>query len=135
MYAEGVVMYRKFTEQDIPLLKAEIEKDPEHSLVKENQTFLPEIMMNSKNVSLVFEDSQGVVFYTCFRRELLIDIQFCSVDKERIRQCFKEYIPIFAENFKKAGYVTISFTTKNRVLAFFLRRFGFKTEVIQRKAL
>ena len=128
-------MYRKFTEQDVPLLKAAIECDPEHRLVKENQSFLPEIMLDPQNISLVFEDSEGVVFYTCFRKEYRVDIQFRDINRDRIRKCFAEYIPAFTKVLKQNGVTALTFTTNNRVLAFFLRRFGFIKEEICRKVL
>jgi hypothetical protein len=126
-------MYRKLTEEDFELIKKAIEADPWHS---KDPNFKPEIFRDGPNVqSLVFEDNQGPVMYATFRKEMRVYIQFCNVDKARIRSVFSEYIEIFAAVFKKMGYIAINFTANTKALAWFMRKFGFHTEEVQRKTL
>jgi hypothetical protein len=124
-------MYRKLTEQDLEHLKSEISKDPTHCAIP---NFYEEFI-DPRGVSLVFEDNDGSVMYVTFRREIRATIQFCDVDKQRIRNIFQIHLEEFAINFKKVGYIAMNYVTANLGLAWFLRKFGFKKQEVQRKAL
>ena len=126
-------MYRKLTDADVDLLKEEITKDPVHS---KDPTFNAGIFVDPDGQSIVFEDNEGPVMFVNMRREIRLTIQFReSVSKERLRECFKKYIPIFAAASKKAGFSAFTYTTENKALAWFLRSFGFRKEETQRKVL
>jgi hypothetical protein len=126
-------LYRKLTEEDIALLQEEIAKDPLHSQEKD---FTPELFLDPRGQSVVFEDNEGVVMFVKFRREIEVTIQFRKdITPQRTREIFERYIPIFSAAFKNAGYWAVTYETTNKALAWFLRKFGFHKNEIQRKVL
>jgi hypothetical protein len=124
-------MYRKLTPNDIEHLRAEIAKDPYHK----DKKYFDKNFTDDRGKTLVFEDNEGVVFYATFKREIEITIQFCEVDKKRIRNVFTTHMEEIADGFRKAGFTAMRYWTTNPALAWFLRRFGFKKEEFQRKEL
>jgi hypothetical protein len=126
-------MYRKLTTEDYALLKAEILKDEVHG---KDPAFTVEIFQNPDTRSVVFEDDRGPVFYANLCKEMRVTIQFCDgVEKVRIRRMFEKHIPEFVAAFKKAGYAAFVYETKSKALAWFLRKFGFRSAEVQRKVL
>jgi hypothetical protein len=124
-------MYRKLLPEDLDHLKAEISKDSYHKDMKDfDQNFT-----DKRCKTLVFEDNQGVVMYISFAREIVTTVQFCNVERQRIRNIFETHLEEVADGFRKAGFISVNYWTNNRVLAFFLRRFGFRKQEIQRKSL
>jgi hypothetical protein len=127
-------MFRKLVVEDFVKLKEEIAKDEVHS---KDAYFTPEIFKEKSDYcqSLAFEDNEGVVMYVAFHREIRVTIQFCDVKKERVRAIFENNIAKFVEAFKKAGYIGMIYSTNCKPLAYFLRKFGFGKEEVQRKVL
>jgi len=125
-------MFRKFELSDDAVLREEIAQDPVHG---NDPAFTPEVFHDPRSQNLVFEDESVPVMFVNLRREVRLTIQFCKVDKDRIRKTFEQYIPTFAAAYKQAGCGAFVFTTKSKPLAWFLRRFGFRAEVVQRKVL
>lgn len=135
---------RPIEEKDMARLKVEIALDPTHS---QDENFKPEFFQDSRLLgSLVAEDSEGPVMYVAFSKEVRVTIQFCDVDKDRIREVFNHYVPRFMEQFQQKGYTGATYTAgigdtglrptlQSRALAWFLRRFGFRKEEVQRKVL
>ena len=126
-------MYRLMTDNDLEMLKEEIANDPVHG---KDPAFNEGIFLDPDGRSLVFEDNEGVVMIVNLHKEIRLTIQFKnSVSKERLRECFRRYIPEFAAAHKKAGICAMTYTTENKVLAWFLRSFGFRKAEVQRMVL
>ena len=126
-------MYRLLNDGDIELLKTEIENDPVHG---KDPAFNAGIFVDPDGRSLVFEDSEGPVFFVNLRKEVRFTIQFRNgINKDRIRDCFKKYIPEFVAAHKRSGVAAMTYTTENKALAWFLRKFGFVEETVQRMVL
>lgn len=135
---------RPIEDADLSRLKVEIALDPTHS---QDETFTPELFKDPRLLgSAVLEDSHGEVMYVAFSKEVRVTIQFCDVDKNRVREVFSHYLPRFMAEFAKKGYTAATYTAgvgddgtrptvQSRALTWFLRRFGFKAEHAQRKVL
>src|ERR1019366_1917521 len=105
--------------------------------------FKPEIFLDPRLLgSIVAEDSDGPVMYVSFAKEVRVTIQFCNVDKRRIRDVFNNFIPQFTAQFQRAGYTGMSYTAGigsdglrptliSRALTMFLTAFGFRKEIVQ----
>src|ERR1017187_4161032 len=95
-------MFREIEEKDYDRLSKEIALDPAHN---QQPGFAPELFQDAAAKSVVFEDENGEpIFYASFTKEVRVRIQFVDgVDKENVRATFSQYIPMFAENFKRAG--------------------------------
>src|ERR1039458_192462 len=103
------------TDNDLEMLKEEIANDPVHG---KDPAFNEGIFLDPDGRSIVFEDSEGPVMFVNLRKEIRLTIQFReSVSKERLRECFKRYIPEFAAAHKQAGITALTYTTENKALA------------------
>ena len=123
--ADGDILFRKITTDDFKTLMKDIQDDPAHN---QQPGFNPELFMDPETQGVAFQDECGeVVFWANFSREIRVRIQFRKdVDKEKVREAFTKYIPLFAENFKRAGCKAFLFDSVSAPLIWFLRRFGFR---------
>ena len=112
------------TDNDLEMLKEEIANDPVHG---KDPAFNAGVFVDPVGKSLVFEDNLGPVMWVNMRKEIRFTIQFRNgIDPQRTRDIFNRYLPEFSSAFKAGGITAMMFTTTNRVLGYFLRRFGFK---------
>lgn len=118
-------MFRDITAEDHPLIALDVAADPYHN---QQPGFTQDVFADPQNKNVAFADENGeVVFWASFSREIRVRIQFREgASRDKVREAFKTYVPMFGLSFKQAGARAFLFDTKNKVLAFFLRRFGFR---------
>jgi hypothetical protein len=127
-----MVTTRRAGDADWDAIAAEIAKDPWH---KDVEGFDPAIFVGPHTRTMVFGDDQGPIAYVNIRNVALATIQFADVGKDRLRKGIEEAFPQFAEGLKKAGALGIIYESKNPVLIWFLRKFGFRQKDFQMKEL
>ena len=103
----------------------DIAHDPAHN---QQPGFRPDIFMDPNTKSVAIQDESGeVIFWVNFSREVRVRIQFREgADKDKVREAFKQNIPLFAEAYRRAGCVAFLFDSVSAPLIWFLRQFGFR---------
>lgn len=118
-------MFRDINDKDLALILKDIATDPAHN---QQPGFHPALFIdeNAKNVAIQDENGE-VIFWVSFLKEVRVRIQFREgVDKEKVREAFRQNIPIFAEAYSRAGAKAFLFDSVSAPLVWFLRRFGFR---------
>jgi len=117
-----MIWKRQITEADHEHLAKEIAHDPAHRDWMTTAFFHEPHTANN-----VFGDDQGPVLYLRAMSVMRLHIQFCDVDKERIRRVLNTQFPLLKLRCKKLGYRQIIFDSVSKGLVLFCRRYlGFR---------
>lgn len=109
---------RKISESDFPAIAAEIAKDPAH-----RGWMQPSFFTEPHTGGLVVEDDHGPVFYLRLSHVLRVHVQFCDVEKQRIRDAMIEEMKKVKELSAAKGYRQIIFDSVSRGLIAFCKRY------------
>jgi len=122
--------FRKVTEEDREIIRQQIELEPFHK----DQGFKPDQFFEKDTFSICFSDDKGDIAYMVVKKVAHCHIQWVRTEgehpeifKERIRERLTEELPWVMQLLKGNGYKACVYDTKNPGLAWFLRRFGFRT--------
>jgi hypothetical protein len=113
-----MISHRPITPEDFPTIEREVREDACHK-----DWLKPSFFTQPNTVSRVYEDERGPILFLRMSNCLRLHIQFCDVDKERIRKCLITQFPEVVQNAKAAGYLQIMYDTASRTLAWFCRRY------------
>jgi hypothetical protein len=117
-----VLVERSLNPSDIEVLKKEIARDPAHF-----SWMTPAFFVEPDTQAYAVEDEQGPVMYLRLSSVLRVHVQFCEVDKERIRQALANQILNIAKRATKSSYKQIIFDSVSRGLIAFAKRYGFRS--------
>ena len=99
-------------------MEKEIRSDQCHA-----EWMTPKFFSEPSTISRVYEDESGPILYLRGSSALRLHIQFCDVDKERIRKCLVSQFPELVQSAKRNGYKQIIYDTASKTLAWFCRRY------------
>lgn len=113
-----MITHRPITPEDFPKIEQEIARDSCHA-----DWMKPAFFVQPNTVSRVYFDEDGPILFLRMSNALRLHIQFCGVEKEKIRKCLVTQFPEVVHNAKRNGYAQILYETISKPLAWFCRRY------------
>jgi hypothetical protein len=112
-----MITERALKPSDIPVLEKEIASDEVHA-----SWMNPSFFLEPQTLSVALDDEQGTTMFLRMESVMRFSIQFCDVDKERIRQVVIKQFPSLVQRARNSGYKQIIFDSRSLGLVQFIKK-------------